>query len=234
MKLRMQITKESGIRFISHLEYQRTIEKAIRRAGIPVEYSQGFNPQMRFSLATALGVGIVSLCQFAEIKLAATWQEEGWTLEKLLQALQQALPMGIHVLKGALTDDHAPKLMAVAQGAAYEVLVPCTVNPEGGLTQFNATEEVPFTKPHKKGKGAPKSINVKAYIPKVAGIWAQGRLTLCFDIAITPTGSMKALELLQVLRDQFGVPLVIEQADIRQKELYGKDAKGQKTDLIGA
>ena len=42
MKLRLQITKEPGIRFISHLEYQRSIEKAIRRAGIPVAYSEGF------------------------------------------------------------------------------------------------------------------------------------------------------------------------------------------------
>ncbi len=234
MKLRMQITKEAGIRFISHLEYQRTIEKAIRRAGIPVEYSQGFNPHMRFSLATALGVGIVSLCQFAEIKLAATWHEDGWSLETLLQALQQALPMGIHILKGDLADDHAPKLMAAAKGAAYEVMVPCAVNPENGLAQFNTTEEVPFTKPHKKGKGAPKCINVKAYISKVAGSWSHGLLTLFFDIAITPTGSMKAMELLQVLRDQFAVPLVVEQADIRQKELYGRDAQGQKTDLIGA
>ena len=44
MKLRMQITKEKEIRFISHLEYVRTIERAIRRAKLPAAYSEGFNP----------------------------------------------------------------------------------------------------------------------------------------------------------------------------------------------
>ena len=41
MKLRMQITKEKEIRFISHLEYVRTIERAIRRAKLPAAYSEG-------------------------------------------------------------------------------------------------------------------------------------------------------------------------------------------------
>ena len=60
MKLRMQITKERDIRFISHLEYIRTIERAIRRAKLPATYSEGFNPHMKFSLASALGVGFAS------------------------------------------------------------------------------------------------------------------------------------------------------------------------------
>ena len=70
MKLRLQITKDKDIRFISHLEYIRTIERAIRRAKIPVAYSEGFNPHMKFSLASALGVGVVSEAEFVEMELA--------------------------------------------------------------------------------------------------------------------------------------------------------------------
>mgnify|MGYP000296683571 CR=1 FL=1 len=46
MKLRMQITKDKDIRFISHLEYVRTIGRAIRRAKLPAAYSEGFNPHL--------------------------------------------------------------------------------------------------------------------------------------------------------------------------------------------
>ena len=60
MKLRFQITKDKEIRFISHLEYVRTIGRAIRRAKLPAAYSQGYNPHMKYSLASALGVGVVS------------------------------------------------------------------------------------------------------------------------------------------------------------------------------
>ena len=49
MKLRIKITKDAGIRFISHLEYVRTIERAIRRAKLPGAYSEGFNRHMKFS-----------------------------------------------------------------------------------------------------------------------------------------------------------------------------------------
>lgn len=228
MKLRLQITKEPGIRFISHLEYQRSIEKAIRRSGIPVAYSEGFNPHMRFSLASALSVGVTSSCEFAEIKL----QEER-PLAELVEALERALPMGIHIVKADLADDKAPKLMAVAQGARYEVFVPCSGDPAAGLAAFAAAETVPYTKTHKKGKGKPKTIDVKEFIPVVESAWKDGELQLAFDCKITPTGSMKASEFLQVLRDQFQVPLSFEKADIRRVDLYTRDEAGHKKPLIG-
>ena len=228
MKLRLQITKEPGIRFISHLEYQRSIEKALRRAGTPVAYSEGFNPHMRFSLASALSVGVTSSCEFVEIKL----QEER-PLEELVEPIRRALPMGIHIVKADLADDKTPKLMAVAQGARYEVLVPCSEDPAAGLAAFAAAETVPYTKTHKKGKGKPKTIDVKEFIPAVESQWKDGELQLAFDCKITPTGSMKASEFLQVLRDQFQVPLSFEQADIRRVDLYTRDEAGHKKPLIG-
>ena len=228
MKLRLQITKEPGIRFISHLEYQRSIEKALRRAGTPVAYSEGFNPHMRFSLASALSVGVTSSCEFVEIKL----QEER-PLEELVEPIRRALPMGIHIVKADLADDKAPKFMAVAQGARYEVLVPCSEDPAAGLAAFAAAETVPYTKTHKKGKGKPKTIDVKEFIPAVESQWKDGELQLAFDCKITPTGSMKASEFLQVLRDQFQVPLSFEQADIRRVDLYTRDEAGHKKPLIG-
>lgn len=228
MKLRVQLTKEPGIRFISHLEYQKSIEKAIRRAGLPVAYSEGFNPHLRFSLASALSVGVTSRCEFAEIKLT-----EERPLEELLDKLKRALPMGIRVITGDLADDKAPKLMASAQGASYVVYVPCSEDPTAQLAAFNEAAEVLYTKTHSKAKKKPKPINVKFYVPQVEGTWHEGQLTLTFDVVITPTGSMKASELLTVLQDQFGVPLDFPLADIRRVDLYGRDEQGRKCPLIG-
>ncbi len=228
MKLRVQLTKEPGIRFISHLEYQKSIEKAIRRAGLPVAYSEGFNPHLRFSLASALSVGVTSRCEFAEIKLT-----EERPLEELLDKLNRALPMGIRVITGDLADDKAPKLMASAQGASYVVYVPCSEDPTAQLAAFNEAAEVLYTKTHSKAKKKPKPINVKFYVPQVEGTWHEGQLTLTFDVVITPTGSMKASELLTVLQDQFGVPLDFPLADIRRVDLYGRDEQGRKCPLIG-
>lgn len=228
MKLRLQITKEPGIRFISHLEYQRSLEKAIRRADLPVAYSEGFNPHMKFSLASALSVGVTSTCEFAEVRLV-----EERPLEELVTALKAALPMGIRIVKADLADDKAPMLMASAQGASYQVEVSCPEDPAAGIAAFNQASEVPYTKTHNKAKGKPKTINVKDFIPQVDAAWQDGVLKLAFDCRITPTGSMKASQLLEILEKDFGVGLSFNEADIRRTDLFGRDAAGHKTSLIG-
>ena len=171
---------------------------------------------------------MTSSCEFAEIRLA-----EERPLSELVKALAAALPMGIHIVRADLAEDKAPKLMAQAQGASYEVHVPCASDPASQLAAFAAAPEVPYTKAHKKGKGRPKTIDVKSFIPQVEARWQDGSLELRFDIRITPTGSMKASEFLQVLEQDFQVPLAFSQADIRRVDLYSRNGEGWKIPLIG-
>ncbi len=228
MKLRMQITKEKGIRFVSHLEYMRTIERAMRRAKLPVAYSEGFNPHMKFSLASALGVGITSKAEFLEIELAQEIE-----LESALEKVALALPLGIHIKAADIVDNKIPKLMASAACADYLVQVPCTQACAEELHKFNAAVSVLFQKPIPKGRGKTKEIEVKNFITRVDGNFNNNNLELKFSCKITPTGSMKATELLKILRDQFALPILLEQADIERTDLYGLNTKGEKKALIG-
>ena len=111
--------QDKDIRFISHLEYVRTIGRAIRRAKLPAAYSEGFNPHLKFSLASALGVGVVSYTEFVEIELA-----EPMEVEKAALALDAALPRGIRVLAADAVDTHHAALMSQAAGASYRVTLP--------------------------------------------------------------------------------------------------------------
>ena len=61
MRYLTKFTKEENIKFISHLDVLKTIQKNIRRAGLPVEFSQGFNPHMNTSIAQPLSVGVYSI-----------------------------------------------------------------------------------------------------------------------------------------------------------------------------
>ena len=227
MKLRLQITKEPAIRFISHLEYQATLEKAIRRAKLPVNYSQGFNPHMKFSLASALGVGITSDCEFVEIELT-----KDIALADAMEKLSRALPLGIQIKNGDLVDKKTPKLMASAAGAEYLVQVPCEGNPLTGIHNFNIAKTVMYAKKIPKGHGKTKTIDVKEFIPTVTGKYENNILTLKFSCKITLTGSMKAMELLQVLKQEYQVELVEEAADIKRVALYGLNDLGHKRPLL--
>ena len=139
MKLRMQITKEKEIRFISHLEYVRTIERAIRRAKLPAAYSEGFNPHLKFSLASALGVGVVSMAEFVEIELA-----EPMEVHEAVQKMTAALPRGIQIMAADVTANNAPALMASAGGADYLVVLPYSGEYVEAVAAFNAAESVVY------------------------------------------------------------------------------------------
>ena len=133
MKLRMQITKDPEIRFISHLEYARTISRAIRRAKLPAAYSEGFNPHLKFSLASALGVGVVSYTEFVEIELVQPME-----VQPAARALDAALPRGIRVLAADAVDTHHAALMSQAAGAGYRVTLPYTQDISEAVAAFNA------------------------------------------------------------------------------------------------
>ena len=60
-------SKENEGIYISHLDFLRTIGRSLRRAGLPVKYSEGFNPHVCLSFASPLSVGISSGCEINEV-----------------------------------------------------------------------------------------------------------------------------------------------------------------------
>ena len=227
MKLRFQITKDREIRFISHLEYVRTIGRAIRRAKLPAAYSRGFNPHMKYSLASALGVGVVSYAEFVELELAEP-------VEPLAAAaaFKRALPRGIRVLAADAVESHAPALMSVAGGAEYRVTIPWTGNIAAAVEQFNRAAEVTFVKQAPKTKEKVKKIDVKFYIPEISAVQREGETELHFHCRITHGGSMKAVDLLNTLNEQYGLGLPVEKADIERLDLYRVDGQGNKWPML--
>lgn len=227
MKLRMQITKDKDIRFISHLEYVRTIGRAIRRAKLPAAYSEGFNPHLKFSLASALGVGVVSYTEFVEIELA-----EPMEVEAAAKALAAALPRGIRVLAADAVDTHHAALMAQAAGAGYRVTLPYAGDISAAVAAFNAAPQVLFKKAAPKTKAGFKEIDVKFYIPHIEATTAENQLVFTFDCKITPAGSMKAVDLLNALNEQYALALPVELADIERLRLYRMDKNGKQLPML--
>ena len=227
MKLRMQITKDRDIRFISHLEYVRTIERAIRRAKLPAAYSEGFNPHLKFSLASALGVGVVSYTEFVEIELA-----EPMEVELAAKALDKALPRGIRVLAADAVANNTAALMAEAAGASYVVTLPFAEDISEAVARYNEAEELLFKKAAPKRKEKFKEIDVKFYIPKIAVEQKDGKTSFAFECKITPTGSMKAVDLLNALNEAYALNLPVEMADIERHTLYKVNKYGKKLPML--
>jgi len=93
-KVKIKYSKGEEIKFISHLDHIRVLERALRRAHLPIAYSQGFNPRPSISYKTrALKVGETSdNCE-------AVLTFEGWVKPEVVKsALNQVLPQGFHIM----------------------------------------------------------------------------------------------------------------------------------------
>jgi len=99
MRLRIRYSKKGKVRFISHRDVARIWERALRRVGVSVAYSQGFSPRPKLSFGLALSTGHESEAEFLDLELS----DEGgdWTArrgEDLAARLTAALPVGLDVV----------------------------------------------------------------------------------------------------------------------------------------
>jgi radical SAM-linked protein len=118
----IKFSKESGIKFVSHLDLLRTIQRIVRRAGLPVEYSRGFNPHMTMSIAQPLSVGIYSEGEYMDTVF--TEELEG---NYIKTRLNDSAPEGIRFLKvigiRVEGDRKIPQTAALVEAADYEIRI---------------------------------------------------------------------------------------------------------------
>lgn len=117
IRIRIQFTKQGDLRYIGHLDLHHIWQRSIRRAGLKLAYSQGFHPQPKIQLASALPLGFSSRAEVVDI-----WLEElELTPAALKPKLQNSLPRGITVLDVREVELRAPALQTMGDYAEYEV-----------------------------------------------------------------------------------------------------------------
>lgn len=116
MRIRIAFAKQGALRYTGHLDLHKLWERAARRAGLPLAYSQGFHPQPKINIAAALPLGFSSRCEVMDMRL-----QEDIPLAGLREKLQGTLPTGIHVLSVEQVEDREPALQTQVASAEYEV-----------------------------------------------------------------------------------------------------------------
>lgn len=92
-RVRIRYAKRGRLRFTSHRDFQRALERALRRIQAPMAYSAGFNPHPKISYANAAPTGAASEAEYLELGLAARVEPDA-----LRAALDAALPPGLDVI----------------------------------------------------------------------------------------------------------------------------------------
>ncbi|WKZ35444.1 MAG: TIGR03936 family radical SAM-associated protein [Anaerolineales bacterium] len=116
MRARITFTKQGALRYTGHLDLHRLWERAMRRAELPIAYSQGFHPQPKISLAAALPLGFSSRGEVLDVRL-----KEEMSLADISKRLKDSLPPDIQVIHIENVDERAPALQTQVLSAAYDV-----------------------------------------------------------------------------------------------------------------
>ncbi len=202
--IRIEITKEGNAKYISHLDLIRAIQRAVRRADVPVEYSKGFNPHSKIAYGPALAVGISSSAEYMDVNLKNSMEET-----ELVERLNASLPPGIRAVAAKYLPDGAPSLNAVIDAAAYRITGRPAVWTQGlekKIRDFFEKESIFIERTDKKGRK--KQVNIKPMIAEIQRVLVtDGGLLLDVILDTGSRSNLKPSDLVEALERDAGTHL---------------------------
>jgi radical SAM-linked protein len=140
--VRMWFVKQGDLKFISHLDLQRFMQRALKRSGLPLWHTEGFNPHPYVTFALPLSLGQESRCEIVDFRLTKpmSMQSVKSAMEKVMPADMRVLAVASPVLKA--------KMIAFAD---YTVCFPRWEEMAGKVADFLCQSEIPVKKRTKKG-----------------------------------------------------------------------------------
>lgn len=171
MDVRMSFEKTGMAKFISHLDTVRLITRSMKRANVPIWFTEGFNPHAFLTFAMPLSLGFESLCETVDFRLM-----EEVDLEELATRLNNALPVDITV-KEIYVYETSPNDIRWAE---YKIIFN---NPDNALLEtaenILSSNEIIVEKKAKQGrKKVNKEVNIKEHIKSFELTEENGKLIL--------------------------------------------------------
>jgi radical SAM-linked protein len=180
---RVRFTKTGKMRFLSHHDLMRLFERALRRTGLPLRMTEGYNPHPVIAFPTALGLGIESLDEVLEFELSS------WTAPRQIEkSLGEQLPEGMGVRSAEAFDRKQRSYVAYVE---YEAS--CAGQTDGladRIRDFLALKECPVERVSDKGS---KTVEIRQYVMAL-DVDAD---TVYLRVRITDQGTAKPEEILR-------------------------------------
>lgn len=117
-RLRITFSRGEELKYITHLDLMRLWQRMLRRASIPLVYSQGFSPHPRISLAAPLALGVTSSSELMDIYL-----ERRLSPQFFIKTVKEQLPRGIDILEVVEVGVALPSLQSQLRYAEYNVII---------------------------------------------------------------------------------------------------------------
>ncbi len=206
--VRMLFEKRGRAKYISHLDLNRTMIRAVRRAGIPIWYTEGFNRHPYITFAAPLSLGFESVGELMELKLT-----EDMPFDEVTARMNAAMPEGLKVVETF----EAVKKVRELQAASYVITLDCSADTVSALL---AQPEILVEKKTKKKEL--KTIDIRPAFENVEVAPTDNGCELKVTLPCNSENTVNPTLLLSALEKQTGVfPTV------RVLRLYLLDREGQ-------
>ena len=162
--IRLEFKKFGGLKYISHLDLQRAILRFIKRAKLPIRYTEGFNPHPKLVFALTMSVGMESECELVDIFLERNSdnpEEPIITCDDFVMRLGEVLPNGLEIVKAYYPDKSFKDIVS----AEYDITLYKTTDTKlASLVKNSLLHPVEIVK---KTKGGEKTVDIT---PLVKGV----------------------------------------------------------------
>ena len=179
-RLRCTFVERARLALLSHLEVAHTLERTVRRAGLPFAVSQGFSPHMKIAFGAALPVGVGSTCEIFDLQLT-----EYVAPAKALAALQAASVDDLMVQTCTYVEPKAPAASVAFPFSTYEVVF------DAPVAEIAVPETVTVVRKRKE-----KVLCVNDYLARPFALSPDGTRAI-FTLEAKPTGSLRPDVLLE-------------------------------------
>ena len=201
-QLRIRYQKQGKIRFTSHRDVARIWERTLRKAHIPVAYSEGFSPRPRLSFGLALSTGSTSRAEYIDVVLDAA-RSQPCGLEDLPALLSGALPAGLDVTGVAEVAPGAASLQQAVTSCCWELTVMNTTTEAAGewVQEILAADTIVVTR-ERKGKPVIDDLRPAIRSLELLGTTDLGDVLLDAELSTQPR-ALRPSELLAALEPPF-------------------------------
>lgn len=196
--IRVWFTKTGEASYISLLDLQRVMQRALKRSRLPVWYTLGFNPHIYMTFSVPLPLGQESLCETVDFKTEA----EGYDWAGACDALSACLPQGIDVLRMAPAALDANEIASAAYTVCYdEKNAPAA---RAAWEAYNAVSSAEVVKEGKRGKK--KAIDLKTHLPAASLREENGGLAVSMCLPAGNTLNINPALILAWLETEHALP----------------------------
>lgn len=231
-KILVKFTKQDRMKFLSHLELIRVIERAMRRAEVPLKFSQGFNPHPKISFAAPLAVGVSSQGEYLTIEV-----EKEINLDEFQKNLNHQLPEGMKFVKCKYIDVKSKSLMSLVENATYIVKCNTVANYESSeinnaIEKLMKRDAITYEKRGKRNKI--KTVDIKEHIKDLIAISIEDKeIIFKATVSTGSQGNLKPEIVIKKLTELEDVQIDIESIRVHRLETFSSKDNGRLIPIEG-